>query len=363
MQNNKEYIPSDKIKQVFLLAIIVVLLGVMAFNLSMFIPALLGAVTLYVVARDFNFYLQEKRKWKPWIASLFVIFIYILVFVVPSYFLIDLIVRKAIGINEYLPEIEKFMIKVQDYVMEMTDINVSSKENLKQLANYATGVSTQILSGTLSTFSVVAAMFFMLYFMLQSPRQFERVCTSAIPFKRANNQLVGLKFRKLLVANAVGIPVVALGQGLVALLGYWFFDVPNAMLWFALTAVTSMIPIVGGAIVFVPVSLYLMAEGNIGGGVALLAYCVVVVGLTDNVLRFTLLKKLEDIHPLNTVFGIIMGMNLFGFMGLIFGPILVSMTVLLMQIYRDEFSDKDNTVPPLQLTEEEEFKEKVDLSI
>ncbi|NHW58566.1 AI-2E family transporter, partial [Escherichia coli] len=57
-----------------------------------------------------------------------------------------------------------------------------------------------------------------------------------------------------------------------------------------------------------------------------------------------LLKKLEDIHPLNTVFGIILGMNLFGFMGLVFGPILVSVTLLLIQIYRDEFSDEDNVV-------------------
>jgi len=65
-------------------------------------------------------------------------------------------------------------------------------------------------------------------------------------------------------------------------------------------------------------------------------------------LRFTLLKKLEDIHPLITVFGIILGMNLFGFMGLIFGPILMSITVMLIQVYRDEFSDAD-APPPLEL--------------
>lgn len=62
-------------------------------------------------------------------------------------------------------------------------------------------------------------------------------------------------------------------------------------------------------------------------------------GLVDNVLRFTFLKKLENIHPLNTVFGIILGLKIFGFFGLIFGPILVSITILLMQIYADEFSE------------------------
>ena len=132
------------------------------------------------------------------------------------------------------------------------------------------------------------------------------------------------------------------------------------MLLFALTAVASMIPIVGAAIVYVPVCIFMIAEGNVGPGIGLAVYCLIVVGLTDNLLRFSLLKKLENIHPLITVFGIIMGMNLFGFMGLIFGPILISITILLIQVYRDEFSDDENE---LILPEPKEIEEKIDLSI
>ena len=87
---------------------------------------------------------------------------------------------------------------------------------------------------------------------------------------------------------------------------------------------------------------------------------MIAVGLTDNLLRFTLLKRLENIHPLNTVFGIIAGMNIFGFMGLIFGPIMVSITVMLIQVYRDEFSDEDNE---LIMPEPKEIEEKIDLTI
>ncbi len=121
-----------------------------------------------------------------------------------------------------------------------------------------------------------------------------------------------------------------------------------------------MLPIVGAAIVYVPVCIFMIAEGQTGPGLGLAAYCLIVVGLTDNLLRFTLLKRLENIHPLNTVFGIIMGINLFGFMGLIFGPILISITVLLIQVYRDEFSDDENE---LILPEPKEIEEKIDLTI
>ena len=163
--------------------------------------------------------------------------------------------------------------------------------------------------------------------------------------------MLGDKFVKLVIANAIGIPVVALGQGLVALIGYWIFGAPSPLLLFALTALASMLPVVGAAIVYVPIGIFMIAEGQTGPGVGILIYGLVLVGLTDNLLRFTLLKRLEDIHPLITVFGIIMGLNIFGFMGLIFGPILMSITVLLVQVYQDEFSD-DDTTPTLEIPEQ-----------
>lgn len=360
MPDKKDQIPQEKIKQIFLLLLIAALLGVIISNLALFIPALLGAITLYVVTRDFNLYLQERLHWKPALASLALIFLSLVVLILPLYFLGDLLVSKLSQTQAYIPKIEKFLTDVQEYIMDLTNINISSSDNVKSMTNFATGMSTKILSSTLNIFSVVTSMFFILYFMLEKPRKLERLCNSAVPFKRANSKLVGVKFRKLVMANAVGIPVVALGQGLVALIGYYIFGAPSPILFFALTAITSMIPIVGGSLVFVPVSVFMMMEGDMFGGIGLLLYCMIVVGVTDNVLRFTLLKKLEDIHPLNTVFGIIMGMNLFGFMGLVFGPILVSMTMLLIQIYRDEFSEIDT--PELHFPDEE-MKNKIDLNI
>lgn len=152
----------------------------------------------------------------------------------------------------------------------------------------------------------------------------------------------------MVIANAIGIPVVALGQGIAGLIGYIIFGAPSPVLLFALTFVTSMIPIVGAAIVYVPICIFMIAEGQTGAGIGLAIYCLVVVGLTDNLLRFTLLKKLEDIHPLNTVFGIIAGMNIFGFLGL-FSPILVSVTILLMQVYKDEFLGRKMSPPDDEL--------------
>ncbi|OMP13284.1 hypothetical protein COLO4_01948 [Corchorus olitorius] len=142
--------------------------------------------------------------------------------------------------------------------------------------------STKALSGTFNTLTVVISMYFILYFMLEKPRFFERIISSSAPLKRANVSLIGEKMRKLIIANAIGIPVVAMGQGLVGLVGYFIFGAPSPVLLFALTAAASMIPVVGAAIVYVPICIFMIAEGNTGQGIGLAIYCLVIVGLTDN---------------------------------------------------------------------------------
>jgi predicted PurR-regulated permease PerM len=358
--NKEEQISSVKIKQVALLTIILVLAGLICFNLALFIPSVLGAITIYVVCRKYNFYLQEEKKWKPWAAALVLMFASLVIIILPIYFIGDLLIEKLGNAQAYMTKFNVFLEKIHTYIYSKTRFDILSKENMAKLKNNVGQFSTKALSGTVNTLTVIMSMYFILYFMLEKPRFFERILSSSAPLKRSNVSLIGEKMRKLIIANAIGIPVVALGQGIVALIGYFIFGAPSPILLFALTAAASMIPVVGAAIVYVPVCIFMIAEGDTGTGLGLAAYCLIVVGLTDNLLRFTLLKKLEDIHPLNTVFGIIMGMNLFGFMGLIFGPIMVSLTLLLIKVYRNEFSE--DGIPELKLPDEdEELEKKIDL--
>ena len=361
--DNQEQLNSNKIKQIFLILVITALCILIVYNLALFLPALLGAITLYVIFRDLNFYLIEKKGWKPWISSMVIMLATVVILILPLYFIIDLLVAKLGNAQEYVQKLNVFVDKIHDYILLQTNIDVLSKDNIDQLKKSLGSFSTQALSTTFNTFTVLMSMYFLLYFMFEKPRVFEKMAMSGLPFKKGNRAKIGQKFRKLVMANAVGLPVVAVGQGIIAVIGYYIFGAPSPMLLFALTCVAAMLPIVGGSIIFVPVCIFMIAEGDTTGGLGLLAYCVIAVGSTDNILRFTLLKKLENIHPLNTVFGIIMGLNVFGFMGLIFGPILVSMTVLLLQIYKDEFSSEDQP-PELKLPDdEEEHEQKIILEL
>lgn len=349
-----------RIKQISLLLVIIVLAFLICYHLALFTPAVLGAITMYIISRNYNFYLQEKLHWKPWVASMVIILGTLIVLILPIYFITDLLIEKLGNASAYMSKFNAFIDKIHDFIFDKTNIDILSKENLDKLKSNVGKYSASALSGTFNTLTIVASMYFILYFMLEKPRFFERLVKSSAPLKKANINLLGEKIRKMVLANAIGIPVVAIGQGLIALIGYLIFGAPSAILLFALTCIGSMLPIVGAAIVYLPVCVFMIAEGQVGQGLGLAAYSIVLVGLTDNLLRFTLLKKLENIHPLNTVFGIIMGINLFGFMGLIFGPILISITIMLIQVYRDEFGPDDNE---LILPEQTELEEKIDLTI
>ena len=363
MSDCEKQIDSVVIKQVALIILICVLVGLICWNLALFIPSFLGAVTLYIVCRKYNNYLVEEKEWKPWLAATLIMVASLIILILPVYFIIDMLVEKMGNAQAYMEKFNIFLEKIHQFIYKKVGFDILSKENITKVTNFAGTFSTKALSTTVNTFTVIMSMYFILYFMFVRARVFERIVARAMPFKRANTQLLGDKFRKLVMANAIGIPVVAIGQGIVALIGYWIFGAPSAILLFALTAVASMLPVVGAAIIYVPVGIFMIAEGNTGSGVGVLIYGLVVVGLTDNLLRFTLLKRLEDIHPLVTVFGIILGINVFGFMGLVFGPIMMSITVLLIQVYRDEFSDEDSP-PPLKLPNaEDEIDKKIDLII
>ena len=141
-------------------------------------------------------------------------------------------------------------------------------------------------------------------------------------------------------SNAIGIPLLAVVQGGVALAGYLLFGVPDPLFWGVLTCLATIIPVVGTALVWVPLALWLGLGGHAGAAVGLAAYGVAVVTQSDNVVRLVLQRRMADIHPLITVFGVVIGLSLFGFMGVIFGPLLLSMLVFCVHVFKRLYLDR-----------------------
>jgi predicted PurR-regulated permease PerM len=165
-----------------------------------------------------------------------------------------------------------------------------------------------------------------------------------VPLRDENVHKLSKEVNIMVMSNAIGIPLIAFAQGLVGLVGYLIIGVKEPIFWFGVTCIAGMLPVIGAALAYIPLSIMFFAADKTGQGIAMLIYGFGIIGTIDNVLRFTLLKKLGDVHPLVTVFGVIIGLSLFGFIGLIFGPLLISLFMLLLKIYSSEFISKQRDI-------------------
>jgi len=173
--------------------------------------------------------------------------------------------------------------------------------------------------------------------MLISGRKMESWLIDWIPMKNENVLMLRHETNALVYSNAIGIPLIALFQGALGLIAYLFLGVNEPIFWFIVTCIASMMPVVGATLAYVPVAILFFANGMNIKGTIMLIYGFGVISTIDSVFRFWLQKQIGDVHPLITAFGVIVGLNLFGFIGLIFGPILISLFILMIKIYVNEF--------------------------
>jgi predicted PurR-regulated permease PerM len=331
-------ISNNAIRQILILATIIAL-GIVLFNqLSAFIPAFLGAYTLYVLLRKYMFILQGKRKWNKNLAAALLMLLSFLIILVPCFLVVNMLSSKiAFAIQHSSEVLDSLKTFVEKYEKQYK-INVLTTENLNQLSVWGAQTLPRVLGATFDTLTSILIMYFILYFMLVDGRKMESSFYEWVPLKDENTLLLRRDLNNLVFSNAIGIPLIAIAQGVVGLIGYFILGVDQPWFWFVITCITAMIPVLGAALAYIPISLLFFANGESVNGILMLAYGFIIIGLTDNLFRFWFQKRIGDVHPLITGFGVIIGVSLFGFIGLIFGPILISLFLVLIKIYANEFN-------------------------
>ncbi|MFZ1784316.1 MAG: AI-2E family transporter [Ferruginibacter sp.] len=338
---------NERLRQILILMLILLIAALLISQLTVFIPGLLGGITLYILSRTLFFRLIYKKKWKKgWTALLFIVG-YIAIIALPVYLSISLVSPKIRSITENQDQIVAGIKSISEKVQEKTGIVILSGSSAKTIAEKVTAFIPMILNNTLVVISNLIMMFFLFYFLLANGSGVEKYLSKIIPLKPANINTLAGETKMMIRANALGIPIISIIQGLFATLGYWIFGVEDWGLWGFVTGVFAFFPLVGTMIVWVPLIFYLFLHGNTWPAVGLAIYSVVVTGNVDYIARLKLMKYMGDVHPLVTVLGVIVGLNLFGFMGLIFGPLLVSYFIIMVKIYINEFSNADTDTAPI----------------
>ncbi|MEO5985206.1 MAG: AI-2E family transporter, partial [Ferruginibacter sp.] len=236
---------NDRLRQLMLLFVILLLGWLLLKELVIFLPGLLGGVTLYILSRSWYFQLAYRKKWKKgWTALLFII-VYLIIIALPIYFCIELISPKISELSNNQEKVVKSLNHFSDKITELTGLKVLTPETIRAIPQKISAYIPKLLNSTFSVITNLLIMFFLLYYLLTCGREVERYLNKAIPLKPQNVDKLASETKTMIRASALGIPIICVVQGVFAAFGYWIFGIEEWGLWGFVTGVFAYFPLVG----------------------------------------------------------------------------------------------------------------------
>ena len=322
-----------------LIGIILILTLVLLKEVMPYLGGLLGAITIYILVRNQMIRLTTVKKMKRGKAAALITVEIIFGCLIPLAGFIWLVASQVGKLNIDPSSMVHLVDEAEDFIKMKTGFDIFGSNSVSYIADAIPKIA-QAIMGAISSFIIdLFVIIFILYFMLIGGTKMEQYIKDILPFNDANTDHVCHEVELIVRSNAIGIPVIAIIQGTIASVGYLIFGVHDVLMVGLLTCFATVIPVVGTALIWIPVAIILAIKGHWLGAVGIMAYGVLVVAQSDNLTRFILQKKMADIHPLITVFGVIIGISMFGFMGVIFGPLILSLFGLFINMFKQEYLD------------------------
>ncbi|MDL5513516.1 AI-2E family transporter [Arenibacter sp. M-2] len=334
------YINPKIVRQIFSLLLIIMLGGLIFHAILPYFSGVLGAITIYVLLRRPMSKLV-KKGWPPNLAAIFLLIGSFVCILLPVSGIVLMLGNK---VESAIENSEKVIAAVESQLATLENkfgYDFTSQIDFNEVSKWFSQNLSGLAGGTFNMFIAVGIMYFILFYMLTNRRELRESLFEYIPINKDNLKIIGQEIRAMVRSNALGIPLVALAQGIIALIGFLLFGINSPFFWAVIVTIGSMVPFIGAMLGIIPVFILSLSSGNSFDAWGILLYGLIVVGSTDNLFRLYVLKKLDNVHPLITLIGVIVGVPIFGFIGLIFGPLLISLFLIVVRMYKKEYT-KDN---------------------
>jgi predicted PurR-regulated permease PerM len=333
----------------FLLLIIAISLA-FAWILWPFYGAVLWGTVLAIVFAPLYRRLSRSMRQQRNLAALTTVMIVVFIVILPLTLIAASLVQEASGVYEKFQSGELNLASNFQQVVDALPTwvaNLLDRFGLTNLAGVQERLSAGLMKGsqflagqalnigqiTLELIVRLFVMLYLLFFLLRDGDELFRIIKDAIPLRAEQQRAVFKKFATVIRATVKGTIVVAVVQGALGGLIFWFLGVRAPLLWAVLMAFLSLLPAVGAALVWLPVAIYFVATGAVWQGLVLMAYGVLVIGLVDNLLRPILVgtdTKMPDYVVLISTLG---GIEIFGMNGIVLGPMIAAMFIVVWDLF------------------------------
>ncbi|MCU1751650.1 AI-2E family transporter [Pseudomonas sp. 6D_7.1_Bac1] len=333
-----------------LLVLLVLVTAAFIWILLPFYGAVFWAVILGIVFAPLQRRLQVKFGWNRNLTALCTLGICLVIAILPVIITSVLLVQD--GANLY-KNIESGQLDIAGYLAQfkhslppyfqhlldrfgMGELNALREKIVKSAMQGSEFFASQAFSFGQGTFEFVVSFFIMLYllfFFLRDGAELAREVRAAVPLAEHQKRRLQLKFNRVVRATVKGNLLMAITQGALGGLIFWFLDIPSALLWAVIMAFLSLLPAVGAGIVWAPVTAWFLLSGAIWQGVVLGLFGVFVIGLVDNVLRPLLVGKDTRMPDYLVLISTLGGLAIFGLNGFVIGPLIAALFMSSWALY------------------------------
>jgi predicted PurR-regulated permease PerM len=323
-------------------AFLIFMLGLgLVYALWPFSTGLIGAPVLYIMFAPIYRALVRNGV-KPRLAAALVILLGILLILGPGLSFLGVVANEAQDMAGGVIR-SPLLSRLRELRIGPYDVGAQIESFGSSLVSWV-GSSAVGLIGTATRLGIqLTIAFFGLYYLLQAPESAWKQVRPFIPFSGRNAEILRERFRDVTISTLIGTGLTASIQGLLVGVGFWVTGIPNALFWGVVTVIVAILPVVGSALVWGPGVAHLALEGRYGWAIALALWGVILVGNIDNVIRPMVFRRWAQIHPFITIIGAFAGIQYFGLLGLLIGPLAISYFFELIQMYRQEYLEDEGT--------------------
>jgi predicted PurR-regulated permease PerM len=242
------------------------------------------------------------------------------------------------GWNPYVMHtVDRILTWTGQYInLETLDLRGPLLRWLEQISRYLLTWGAQIVGNLVSFFAEAVIAFFTLFFLFREGGSMKARAAAFLPLKPGQVERLFTGISNSIVANVYGCLAVGVAQGTLLSLAFWVLGLPSPVLWGLVTALFSLIPIIGSAAVWGPAVVVLLVSGHWWKGLLLLGWGAAVVGQIDSVVRPYVISERANMHTLLVFFALLGGVKAFGVMGLFIGPVVLSVTLVVLDMLREE---------------------------
>lgn len=343
----------DKLERRSFLLLLVIVSIAFGLILEPFWGAIFWACAVTVIFAPMQRWVLSKIGERPNTAALLTLLALMAIVVIPVIILTSAFVSEGIQFYQRIEagEIDPRQIlqRLRDAFPWVDQLLVEfgvDTNNLKERLSQALVSASQFLAketftigqNTFSFLISLALMLYLTFFLLRDGKKLVQLIIKALPLGDEREHALFTKFAEVTRATVKGNLVVAIVQGALGGIIFWILDIPGPLLWGVIMAFLSLIPAVGAAIIWFPVSLYLYATGAWISATVLIAYGAIVIGLADNVLRPILVGRDTKLPDYVVLFSTIGGIALFGINGFVIGPLVAALFMATWQIFMKDFN-------------------------